>query len=135
MKPLKIYYLFSIFVTLFCMVIIFSIPLKSFAFSPDVYSWYLSSEVSISNSAPDDSEMMTNKGIELNKIGNYNESITYFDKALAIDPKNIVALNEKGNAYGGLGNYSQAISSYDKALALDPKNATILDNKGVVFII
>ena len=30
---------------------------------------------------------MTNKGIELNKIGNYNESIVYFDKALAIDPR------------------------------------------------
>ena len=59
---------------------------------------------------------MTNKGIELNKIGNYNESIVYFDKALAIDPKNVLALNEKGNAYGGLGNYKQAIASYDKAL-------------------
>ncbi len=108
-EPLKIYYLFSIFATLFCMMIIFSIPLKSFAFSPDVYSWYLSSEVSISNSASNDSVTMTNKGIELNKIGKYNESITYFDKALAMDPRNVVALNEKGNAYGGLGNYPQAI--------------------------
>jgi len=38
---------------------------------------------------------MTNKGIELNKIGKYNESITYFDKALAIDPKNNDAIKGK----------------------------------------
>ena len=94
-EPPKIYYLFSIFATLFCMMIIFSIPLKSFAFSPDVYSWYLSSEVSISNSISNDSVTMTNKGIELNKIGKYNESITYFDKALAIDPKNNDAIKGK----------------------------------------
>src|SRR5918993_3134905 len=111
-KLLKIYYMFSIFAVLFCMMIIFSIPLKSFAFAPDVYSWNLSSEVSISNSASNNSVNMTNKGIEFNKIGKYNEAITFFDKALAIDPRNVVALNEKGNAYGGLGNYSQAIASY-----------------------
>jgi tetratricopeptide (TPR) repeat protein len=66
-------------------------------------------------------------------LGKYNESIVYFDKVLAIDPKNVLALNEKGNAFGGLGNYIQAIANYGKALAVDPKNATVLDNKDVVF--
>ena len=125
-NPLKTYYLFSIFATLFCMIMVLSMPLKSYAFSPDLYSWYLSSEVSIPNSsASNDTLAMINKGIELNKIGKYNESIAFFDMVLAADPKNVVVLNEKGNAYGGLGNYSQAIVSYDKALDLDPNSYSI----------
>ena len=40
------------------------------------------------------------KGVSLNGLGKYNESITYFDKVLAIDPNNVLALNEKGNALG-----------------------------------
>ena len=115
------------------MMIIFSIPLKSLGFSSLMYSWYVSSETLLSNSPSNDSVTPTNKGMELNKVGKYNESITYFDRALAIDPKNVVALNEKGNAYGGLGNYSRTISSYNKATPLDPEIASILDNKGVVF--
>ena len=77
-KRLNTPYLFSIFAILSCMVIILSLPLKGFG---------LSSEAPISNSTSNDSAIMTNKGIELNKIGNYNESIVYFDKALAIDPR------------------------------------------------
>ncbi|MGH9912627.1 MAG: tetratricopeptide repeat protein, partial [Nitrososphaeraceae archaeon] len=81
----------------------------------------------------DEVPVLNSKGIALNSLGKYNESIVYFDKGLAIDPKNVLALNEKGNAFGGLGNYKQAIANYDKALAVDPKNATVLDNKGVAF--
>ena len=77
-KRLKTPYLFSLFVILSCMVIILSLPFKSFG---------LSSEAPISNSTSNDSAIMTNKGVELNKVGNYNESIVYFDKALAIDPR------------------------------------------------
>ena len=67
---------------------VLSMPLKSYAFSPDLYSWYLSSEVSISSSsAANDTLAMINKGIELNKIGKYNESIAFFDMVLAADPK------------------------------------------------
>ncbi|MDF0680650.1 MAG: tetratricopeptide repeat protein [Candidatus Nitrosocosmicus sp.] len=119
------YFSFSLFAILFCMVIIFSIPSKSLG---------LSIEASNSNSTSNDSAVLTTKGVELNKVGKYNESIVYFDKALAIDPKNALALNEKGNAYGGLGNYMQAIASYDKALALDPKNATVLDKQRCSFL-
>ncbi|HEX5186936.1 MAG TPA: tetratricopeptide repeat protein [Nitrososphaeraceae archaeon] len=33
--------------------------------------------------------------MSLNSIGKFNESIAYFDKALAIDPKNVDALTNK----------------------------------------
>ena len=95
----------------------------------------LSSTAANANATQDEVAVLNSKGVSLNALGKYNESIVYFDKALAIDPKNVLALNEKGNAFGGLGNYIQAIASYDKALTVDPKNATVLDNKGVAFTI
>jgi tetratricopeptide (TPR) repeat protein len=45
----------------------------------------------------------------------------YYDKALAIDPKNTFALDNKSAALGNLGNHTGVIIYYDKALAIDPK--------------
>ncbi|MFZ0556650.1 MAG: tetratricopeptide repeat protein, partial [Nitrososphaeraceae archaeon] len=93
----------------------------------------ITNATTVTNATIDEVPVLNSKGVSLNSLGKYNESIVYFDKVLAIDPKNVLALNEKGNTFGGLGNYIQAIANYDKALAVDPKNATVLDNKGVVF--
>ena len=73
-----------------------------------------SSAVNATDKTLDEVAILNSKGVTLNGLGKYNDSIVNFDKALAIDPKNVLALNEKGNAFGGLGNYIQAISSYDK---------------------
>jgi tetratricopeptide (TPR) repeat protein len=45
---------------------------------------------------------LTTKGNFLNSIGNYKLAITYFDKALAINPKNVSALNGKKQALDAL---------------------------------
>jgi tetratricopeptide (TPR) repeat protein len=76
-----------------------------------------------SNTTSEEVTFLNNKGISLNSIGKFNESITYFDKVLAIDPSNTIALTQKANAFGGLGKYPEAITYYDKVLAIDPKNA------------
>ena len=55
----------------------------------------------------------------------------YYDKALAIDPADTDALNNKGFALGELGNYTGAIEYYDKALAIDPAYTLALNNKGL----
>jgi tetratricopeptide (TPR) repeat protein len=43
------------------------------------------------------------KGFALQVSGQYNESIGYFDKVLAIDPNNVVALDNKRLAIENLG--------------------------------
>jgi tetratricopeptide (TPR) repeat protein len=63
-----------------------------------------------------------NKGAALDNRGNYSEAIQYYDKVLAIYPKNFGALNNKGIALENLGNHSEAIQYYDKVLAIDPRN-------------
>ncbi|HEY6535470.1 MAG TPA: hypothetical protein VIY08_06690 [Candidatus Nitrosocosmicus sp.] len=74
---------------------------------------------------------VTNIGISLNQAGNFNESIAFFNKALSIDSKNILALTEKANALGGLEKYPESLIYYDKVLPIDPKNVPALDNKGL----
>ena len=62
-------------------------------------------------------------------MGSLQIKITNYDKALAIDPHFVLALNNKGLSLADLGNDTGAIIYYDKALAIDPKNLA-LDNKG-----
>ena len=53
------------------------------------------STATTTNTTSDEVTFFNNKGMSLNSLGKFNESITYFDKALAIDPKNINALTGK----------------------------------------
>lgn len=61
-------------------------------------------------------------------LGQYNESIEYYDKVLAIDPNYVLALVNIGIALN-LGQYEEAIRYFDKVLAIDPNNVFALDNK------
>jgi Tetratricopeptide repeat/PKD domain len=67
-----------------------------------------------------DATTLNSKGIALENQGKYAEAITYYDRALAIDPNNKFALSNKGNALDSLGKYAEAITYYDRALAIDP---------------
>src|SRR5215469_1943952 len=69
-------------------------------------------------------------GIALLNSGKYNQSLAYFDKALAINPKDFFALYNKGSALLNLGKYNQSLAYFDKALAINPKDFFALYNKG-----
>jgi hypothetical protein len=99
---------------------------------------------------------LTTKGIALlnsGKINEVNESIAYFDRALAINPNDANALTQKGLAVGRLGEYNESIAYFDRALAINPKfvgaikekaasvaaaaaaaNATALTNKAIAML-
>ncbi|MGC1133032.1 MAG: tetratricopeptide repeat protein [Nitrososphaeraceae archaeon] len=46
-----------------------------------------------------------------------DEAISYFDKALSLEPNDAKTLNGKGTALANLGNYDEAIEYYDEALS------------------
>jgi superkiller protein 3 len=69
-------------------------------------------------------------GIDLLNDDKINEAIEYFDKALEIDPKNIIAILSKADALQKLHHYDESLQYFDKALEIDPKNMEILKNKG-----
>lgn len=52
------------------------------------------------------------------------------DSLVAIDPNYVDALTNKGVALYNLGNYTQAIKYINKALAIDPKGTYAISKKG-----
>ena len=69
------------------------------------------STATTTNTTSNEVTFFNNKGMSLNSLGKFNESITYFDKALSIDPKNVLAMIGKGNVLSNLGNNTDIGSS------------------------
>jgi tetratricopeptide (TPR) repeat protein len=66
------------------------------------------------------SEEYYKKGLSLAKIEDYKEAAKYFDKAIQLDPNNILAWISKANALTELGNEEEAKACYDRIRTIDP---------------
>src|SRR5512135_1877463 len=62
----------------------------------------------------------------------FAEAIEAYDKALALDPKNVNVLVDQGTCYRGIGKFDKAVEQYHKAIKIDPKFPTAHRNLGVV---
>jgi tetratricopeptide (TPR) repeat protein len=52
---------------------------------------------------PNDVVFLTSKAFTLVELGKYNEAIEYWDKVLALDPTNAIALENKQSTIDKLG--------------------------------
>jgi tetratricopeptide (TPR) repeat protein len=66
------------------------------------------------------SEEYYKRGLSLAKIEDYEEAAKYFDKAIQLDPNNILAWISKANALTELGNEEEAKACYDRIRTIDP---------------
>ena len=66
------------------------------------------------------SEEYYRKGLSLAKIEDYGEASKYFDKAIELDPNNLLAWISKANALTELGNEEEAKACVEKVKAIDP---------------
>jgi cytochrome c-type biogenesis protein CcmH/NrfG len=73
------------------------------------------------------------------KLGNlyfdaqtYPEAIGYYEKAVAMQPKNPDVLTDLGTAYWYTGNADKAINDFNQALAVRPNHPGTLFNLGIV---
>jgi len=78
--------------------------------------------------APNDVEILTNKGAALSKLGHFEEAILYYDSALAIDSSYVPALNNKGNALSQLGKFEEAIDVYNLGMKFNSDNKILKEN-------
>jgi len=73
-----------------------------------------------------------NRAINYIRLGNYQQALTDYDKAIQLAPKNAVLYKERGLTYENLGDYRQAIKDYKTAARLGDKDAQdILRSKGI----
>ncbi len=63
-------------------------------------------------------------------LGQLDDALFSYEKALELDPVNAPAWSNRGNALGILGRYADAVASCDKALAIDPENANAWIGEG-----
>ena len=75
------------------------------------------------------SETYVCKAQALTRMGKFKESIDSSNKALELEPVNIIALVEKARALANLGSQDDSFKCYDKALELEPKNVYTLSSK------
>ncbi|MET3871544.1 tetratricopeptide (TPR) repeat protein [Puniceicoccus vermicola] len=73
-------------------------------------------------------------GIEEYRKNNFRLAQSYFEKALELDPEEIMSLNNLGTLLNCNGRYQEALDMLDKAISIDPKYPLPYHNKGNVFI-
>ena len=79
----------------------------------------------------DTADYWNNKGIALENLGQYEEAIKAYDKALLVEPEFSFVWNNKGRILHELGQYEEAIKAFDKALLIDPEYSNAWNNKGI----
>jgi antitoxin component YwqK of YwqJK toxin-antitoxin module len=63
----------------------------------------------------------------------YDKAISFYLRAIELDPDNAGSYNNLGVAYKAQGNITKAIPLYEKSIELDPDNATAYTNLGIVY--
>jgi tetratricopeptide (TPR) repeat protein len=69
-------------------------------------------------------------GLLMTQTGRVESGIETIDRALALDPDYLDALNSRGNACQALERFEDALQSYDRALAVKPDFVDALINRG-----
>lgn len=75
----------------------------------------------------------TNRGIAYTNLGQWENALNDFNKALSIDPKSAGIYSDRGFVYGMMGQPEDAIADFNKNLAFDPENAKALENRGIAY--
>jgi tetratricopeptide (TPR) repeat protein len=78
-------------------------------------------------------DIFTNLAYDYTKIGHRDQSASYSNTAIELDPKNATAFLNRGSDFSRRGKHQQAISDYSKAIELDPKMAEAFSNRGTEY--
>lgn len=74
-------------------------------------------------------------GEALFAVGNYEESLAAFQKALEVEPNNAVARYNYGSVLQESKQYERALKEYDQAVALQPDLAKAYNNRGMTYFL
>ncbi|WP_428744908.1 tetratricopeptide repeat protein [Tenacibaculum sp.] len=71
-----------------------------------------------------------NSGLIKSISGEYEKALIDYNKAIELNQKNSIALNNRGYNYNLMENYESAIKDFEEAIALDEDFAYALNNRG-----
>jgi serine/threonine protein kinase/Tfp pilus assembly protein PilF len=82
---------------------------------------------------PGTSEVPYALGLIGRREGHWDESIAYFEQALALDPRNVELLPEAAETYAMLRQFPIALKLYDRALDIMPNDPDVLAAKASIY--
>ena len=65
--------------------------------------------------------------------GHWDQSIAYFEQALALDPRNVELLVDTAWTYGMLRQFPTALKLYDRALDIMPNDPDVMASKASIY--
>jgi TolB-like protein len=87
----------------------------------------------VSKMLPSNSEVPMALGRVARREADWDESIAYFEKALALDPRNVQALVDSALTYGMLRQFPKALKLYDRALDVTPNDPDVMGSKASIY--
>jgi len=87
----------------------------------------------ISKTLPGSSEVLDALAAVTASQGNWDQSIAYFEQALALDPRNVELLVDTAQTYGVLRQFSTAVKLYDRALDIIPNDPDVISAKAGIY--
>jgi tetratricopeptide (TPR) repeat protein len=79
---------------------------------------------------PDFFDPLNLLGIIAARSGRLEEAASLFGRAVAVDPDNAFAHNNRGNTFKDLGRLEEALGSFERALEINPNYAEAYSNRG-----
>jgi tetratricopeptide (TPR) repeat protein len=73
------------------------------------------------------------KGLEFQQTGDLDSAMSFYQKAIELDPKYSIAYNDLGIIYEAKGLINQAEESYLKAIKIDPHNLGAFTNLALLY--
>ena len=65
--------------------------------------------------------------------GHWDQSIAYFEQALALDPRNVQTLIQAAWTYTSLRQFPAALKLYDRVLDIKPHDADVMATKAAIY--
>jgi TolB-like protein/class 3 adenylate cyclase/Tfp pilus assembly protein PilF len=87
----------------------------------------------VSKILPGSSEVPTALGRIARREGRWDESIAYFQQALALDPRNVESLMMAAVTYEAVRQYPAALKLYDRALDITPYDPDVMAAKASIY--
>jgi serine/threonine protein kinase/Tfp pilus assembly protein PilF len=82
---------------------------------------------------PDSSEVVDALALAAEWDGHWDESIAYWEEALALDPRNVELLVDAAETYGVLRRFPAALKLYDRALDITPNDPAVIAAKAGIY--
>ena len=87
----------------------------------------------VSKMLPNSSEVRRGIGQIAKREGHWDQSIAYFEQALAMDPRNVQTLIQAAWTYTSLRQFPAALKLYDRVLDITPHDADVMATKAAIY--